>query len=43
MPTTAMALDRSDVARSRMFHAFGIVGPFAVIAMSFAIVSEHVL
>ena len=33
-PTAAQALDRSDLARSRMFHMFGVGAPLAAIALS---------
>jgi eukaryotic-like serine/threonine-protein kinase len=36
-PTAAEALDRSDLARSRMFHVFGVFAPLAAIGMSLLI------
>ena len=36
-PTAAEALDKSDLARSRMFHAFGITAPLGAILLSILI------
>jgi serine/threonine-protein kinase len=33
-PTAAQALDRSDLARSRVFHLFGVGAPLAAIALT---------
>ncbi len=36
-PTTAEALDRSDLPRMRMFHRFGVLAPLGALATSFAL------
>jgi serine/threonine-protein kinase len=36
-PTAAQALDRGELARLRMFHAFGVCAPLAAIGMSLLI------
>ena len=36
-PSAAEALDRSELARLRMFHVFGVLAPIAAIAMSLLI------
>ncbi len=40
--TAAQALDRSDLARSRVFHIFGILAPIGAVAMSLAIGGDRV-
>ena len=36
-PTAAEALDKSDLARSRMFHMFGMTAPLGALALSILI------
>ena len=36
-PTAAAVLDKSDLARSKVFHIFGIIAPAAAIVVSLAI------